>query len=184
MAGRGLHAPAAARAVRALPASRSSAGVTAGSRAGTGRRGPCSERGQRPAEQGAQSPSSPARDGASPASLGSLGRGLTTLSVKNVFLLSWLNLPSFGLRPSPLVPLLQALLSSPSPSSHQPLRALHGRGEVSPGPALPQAEHPDPRSLSRGGRCCGPCAARPFPFPTELQSRWPTQGLFTWPLMR
>ena len=37
-----------------------------------------------------------AREGASPASLGNLGQGLTTLIVKNFFPISSLNLPSFS----------------------------------------------------------------------------------------
>jgi len=56
------------------------------------------------------------RDGASTTSLGSLGQGLTTLTVKNVFLLSSLNLPSFSLKPLPLVLPQQALLKIFSPS--------------------------------------------------------------------
>ena len=43
------------------------------------------------------------RDGASTASLGNLGQGLTTLILKNFFPLSILNLPSLSLKPSPLV---------------------------------------------------------------------------------
>jgi len=39
---------------------------------------------------------STAREGAATASLGNLGQGLTTLSVKNSFLISSLNLPSFS----------------------------------------------------------------------------------------
>jgi len=56
------------------------------------------------------------RDGASPISLGSLGQGLTTLSMNKFFLSSSLNLPSFSLKPSPLVLSLQALLKSLSPA--------------------------------------------------------------------
>jgi len=46
---------------------------------------------------------STAREGAATASLGSLGQGLTTLRVKNSFLISHLNLPSFSLKPLPVV---------------------------------------------------------------------------------
>ena len=52
---------------------------------------------------------STAREGAATVSLGSLGQGLTTLRVKNFFLISDLNLPSFSLKPSPLVLSLQAI---------------------------------------------------------------------------
>jgi len=45
----------------------------------------------------------PAREGAATASLGTLGQGLTTVVVKNFFLISNLNLPSFILEPLPLV---------------------------------------------------------------------------------
>jgi len=40
----------------------------------------------------------PAREGAATASLGNLGQGLTTLTGKNFFLMSNLNLPSFSLK--------------------------------------------------------------------------------------
>jgi len=43
------------------------------------------------------------RDGAATASLGNLCQGLTTLMVKNFFLISSLNLPCFSLKPLPLV---------------------------------------------------------------------------------
>jgi len=43
------------------------------------------------------------RDGASTTSLGNLGQGLTTLTVKNFFPISSLNLPSFSLKLLPLV---------------------------------------------------------------------------------
>jgi len=59
---------------------------------------------------------STAREGAATASLGSLGQGLTTLTVKNLFLISNLNLPSFSLEPFPLVLSLHPLVESPSPS--------------------------------------------------------------------
>jgi len=56
------------------------------------------------------------RDGASPTSLGNLGQGLSTLSVNDFFLRSSRNLPSFSLNPLSLVPSLQALLKTLSPS--------------------------------------------------------------------
>ena len=57
-----------------------------------------------------------AREGAATAFLGSLGQGLTTLTGKNFFLISHLNLPSFSLQPFPLVLSLHTLVKSPSPS--------------------------------------------------------------------
>ena len=56
------------------------------------------------------------RDGAPTALLGSLFQCLTTLTVKNFFLISSLNLPSSGLKPFPLILLLPALIESPSPA--------------------------------------------------------------------
>ena len=57
-----------------------------------------------------------AREGAATTFLGNLGQGLTALTVKNFFLISSLNLPSFSLKPLPLVLSLQALVKSPSPA--------------------------------------------------------------------
>ncbi|KAK4828156.1 LOW QUALITY PROTEIN: hypothetical protein QYF61_024071, partial [Mycteria americana] len=56
------------------------------------------------------------RHGASTTSLGNLFQCFTTLIVKNVFLISTLNLPSFSLKPLPLVLSQQALLKSLLPS--------------------------------------------------------------------
>ena len=56
------------------------------------------------------------RQGASTASLGNLFQCLTTLPVKNFFLTSNLNLPSFSLKPLRLVLLLHGLVKSPSPA--------------------------------------------------------------------
>ncbi|KAK4811189.1 hypothetical protein QYF61_019820 [Mycteria americana] len=53
-------------------------------------------------------------DGASTASLGNLFQFLTTLIINNFFLMSNLNLPSFSLKPLPLVLSLQALDACPS----------------------------------------------------------------------
>jgi len=52
----------------------------------------------------------PAREGAATASLGNLGQGLTALTLRNFFFVSNLNLPSFSLKPLPLVLSLHALL--------------------------------------------------------------------------
>ena len=81
-----------------------------------------------------------AREGAATASLGNLGQGLTTLRVKNFFLISSLNLPSFSLKPSPLVLSLHALVKSPSPALLQ--QVLESCSKVSPQPSLLQAEQP------------------------------------------
>jgi len=70
----------------------------------------------------------PAREGAATASLGSLGQGPTTLMVKNFFLISNLNLPSFSLQPFPLVLSLRTLVQSPSPPF---LQAPSGTGSCS-----------------------------------------------------
>jgi len=51
-----------------------------------------------------------AREGASTAYLGNLCQYLTTLMVKNCFLISNLNLPSFSLQPFPLVLSLHTLV--------------------------------------------------------------------------
>ena len=87
-----------------------------------------------------QAPSNPAlstaREGAATTSLGNLGQGLTTLIIKDFFLIPNLNLPTFSLKPSPLV-LSQPLSSSPA--------APPGTGscsKVSPQPSLLQAEQP------------------------------------------
>jgi len=57
-----------------------------------------------------------AREGATRASLGNLGQHITTLTVKNFFLISNLNLPSFSLKLLPLVLSLCVLVKSPSPA--------------------------------------------------------------------
>jgi len=58
----------------------------------------------------------PAGGGADTASLGNMGQCFITLMVKNFFLISHLNLPSFSLKPFPLVLSLHTLVKSPSPS--------------------------------------------------------------------
>jgi len=60
-------------------------------------------------------------------SLGNLGQAITTLTGKNFFLLSSLNLPSFSLKPLPLVLSLHALVKSPSPAL---LQAPSGTGSL------------------------------------------------------
>ncbi|KAK4827187.1 hypothetical protein QYF61_015149, partial [Mycteria americana] len=71
------------------------------------------------------------RDGASTTSLGNLFQCLTTLTVKNFFLKSSLNLPSLSLKPLLLVLSPQALL-----------KILEGCYKVSPKLSLLQAEQP------------------------------------------
>ena len=84
------------------------------------------------------------RDGASPTSLGNLGQGLATLSINNFFLKFSLNLPSFSLKPSPLVLSPHVLVKSPSPAL---LQVLAGCSKVSlqPSPLQPeQLQHSQP----------------------------------------
>uniref|UniRef100_A0A8C6ISM6 Uncharacterized protein n=1 Tax=Melopsittacus undulatus TaxID=13146 RepID=A0A8C6ISM6_MELUD len=57
------------------------------------------------------------KDGTFTIPLGNPFQGLTTLTVKNFFLLANLNFLRFTLSPSPLVLLLQSLIKSPSPAS-------------------------------------------------------------------
>jgi len=83
----------------------------------------------------------PDREGAATASLGSLGHGLTSLTVKNFFIISHLNLPSFSLKPSPLV-LSPHALAQPLSSSLADPPGTGSCSKVSPQPSLPQAEQP------------------------------------------
>jgi len=57
-----------------------------------------------------------ARDGEATAFLNSLCQCLTTVIVKNFFLISSLNPLFFSLKPLPLVPSLHALVKNPSPA--------------------------------------------------------------------
>ena len=82
------------------------------------------------------------REGAATASLGNLCQGLTTLMVKNFFLMSNLNLPSFSVQPFPLVLSLHTLVNSPSPAFLQATQILAGCSKVIPEPSLLQAEQP------------------------------------------
>jgi len=67
-----------------------------------------------------------ARERAATASLGNLCQGLTTLTVKDFFLKSNLNVLSFSLKHLSLVLSLHALVKSPSPAVLQPLQVLEG----------------------------------------------------------
>jgi len=79
--------------------------------------GPCHGQGHLPLDQVAQSPIQPglehSQGGASTAPLGNLFQCLTTLVVKNFFLISNLNLPSFNLKPLTPCP----ITTSPSKKS-------------------------------------------------------------------
>jgi len=81
------------------------------------------------------------REKTATAALGNLCQGLTTLRVKNFFITANLNLPSFSLKPLPLVLSLHALVRSPSISCW-PLQALAGCSEVSLEPSPLQAQQP------------------------------------------
>jgi len=77
----------------------------------------------------------PAREGAATASLGNLGQGLTTLRLKNFFLLSNLNPSSFSLKPLPLVLSLHGHPGGVSPGQSRgadplPHRAAHAAGDA------------------------------------------------------
>jgi len=85
---------------------------------------------------------STAREGAATASLGNLGRGLSTLMVKNFFLISNVNLPSFSLELFPLALSLHTLMKSPSPSFLQVPSGTGSCSKVSLEPSLLQAEQP------------------------------------------
>ena len=81
---------------------------------------PCNKQEQIQLDQVAWSPVQPelecSQGGASTTSLGSTFQCFTTLLVKNFFCISSLDLPSFSLKPLPLVLSQQALLKSLSPS--------------------------------------------------------------------
>jgi len=74
--------------------------------------------------------------------------------VKNFFLISNLNLPSFNLQPFPLVLSLHTLVKSPSPSFCRPLQVLEGCSKVTPEPSPLQAEQLQlPHSVLIGEVC-------------------------------
>jgi len=80
------------------------------------------------------------REGASTAFLGNLFQCLTTLRVKNLFPISNLNLPSFSLKPLPLVLSLHVLVKVPLQLSCRALQVLEGCDKVSPEPCILKAE--------------------------------------------
>jgi len=64
--------------------------------------------------------------------------------VKNFFLISNLNLPSFSLQPFPLVLSLHTLVNKvPLRPSCRPLQVLEGGYKGTPEPSLLQAEQPE-----------------------------------------
>jgi len=107
---------------------------------------PCHEQGHLPPDQVAQSSIQPGLEhcqgGGSHSFSGQPGPVFHPLMVKNFFLISNLNLPSFSLKPLPLVLSLHTPVQSPSPSF---LWAPSGTGSCSkviPQPSLLQAEQP------------------------------------------
>jgi len=88
------------------------------------------------------------REGESATSLGILVQCLTTLTVKNFFLISDLNLPSFSFKLLPLVLSLHTLVKSPSPAFLQsPFRysassLLHAKKSQLSQPFLTEVFHP------------------------------------------
>jgi len=81
------------------------------------------------------------RNGAPTASLGSLCQCFITLWVKNFFLISIINLPSFNLKPLSLVLTLQVLVKRLSLSCNTRL-VLEGCYKASPEPSPVQDEQP------------------------------------------
>jgi len=120
---------------------------------------PRSEQGHQ-LDQGAQSPPNLAwdvpRDGASTASLGNLCQGLTTLIVKNFFLIATLNLPSLSLKPLPLVLSQQALQKSFPSFLVIPLQALAAALRSPCSLLLPRLPSPSSPSLSSQQRGSSP----------------------------
>ena len=94
-----------------------------------------------------------ARDGAPTAALGSLGQRLAALTVKNFFPISHLNLPSFSLKPFPLV---HAPVRSPPQLPCRPLWALSGAVRSPRSLLLPRLSHPSSPSLSPQQSCSSP----------------------------
>jgi len=108
--------------------------------------------------------------GASTTHLGNLGQGFTTLSVKNFFLISSLNLPSLRLKPSPLVLSQQARLKSLSPAFLQPPFKYWKAAMRSPRSLLlsrlPSPSSPNLSSQQRGSSPRIIAGASPGPAPT------------------
>jgi len=124
--------------------------------------------------------SNPAREGAATASLGSLGQGLPTLTVKDFFLTSNLNLLSFSLKPLPLVLSLHALVKSPSPALSQPHQVLAAALRTPCSLLFSRPTHPSSRplltadGLQPSDHCCGllwPRSNRPM----SPEGMWPME---------
>ena len=113
------------------------------------------------------------RDGASPTALGNLGQPLTTLTVKNFFLTSRLDLPSFSLKPPPLVLSLQTLLRSLSPSFLQAPLSMLLSTEHNTGARINLPNTVPSRVPCRAGRAWPVCRLRwlrtLLSLPTRLQ---------------
>ena len=100
---------------------------------------PCNVQGCQPLDQAAQSHIQPGLEclQAFTTSLGNLFLCVTTLCVKNFFLISNLNLPCPILKPFPVVLSLSTLINSHSPFLFiHPLQVLEGHNEVSLDPSL------------------------------------------------
>lgn len=124
----------------------------------------------------------------STASLGNLVQGLMTLSVKRFFPISSLNLPSYNLRPFPLVLLLVEEVDPPP--GYSLLSGICRKREVSPEPSFLQAKHSWlPQMLLTGlmlhtlhKLCCPVSTARchsklPAPWPSLAPSQHPTSSI-------
>ena len=82
------------------------------------------------------------KDGKSTTSPSNLFQCLTTLTVKDLFLISNLNLPSLSLKPFPLVLSLQTLLKTVPFFPVAPFQILKGCYLITSEPSLLQAEEP------------------------------------------
>ena len=106
----------------------------------------CDEQGHPQLDQVVQSLEQPdlksGKDEASTTSLGNLFQCLTTHTIKDFFLIFSLNLPSFSLKPFPLVLAKQSPKESVPFFLTAPLQVLKGCYQVSLEPSLLQAEQP------------------------------------------
>ena len=121
------------------------------------------------------------REGAFTVSLGDLFQCLTTLTVKNFFLKSSLNLPSSSLKPFHLILLLHALLKSPSPAFLQALfRYWKAIIRFPWSLLLSRLKSPYSLNLSPLGRCSSPlimaffwtCSSSPMSFLYRRFQNW------------
>ena len=84
----------------------------------------------------------PCQGGGSHSFSDNLCQCLTTLMVKNIFLISNLNLPSFSLQLFPPCPITTPLWKVPLHPSCRPFQVPKGCSKVTPEPSLLQAEQP------------------------------------------